>query len=114
MKNTYFVDEIVINIWVMIIYFNYGLCLVFSAELLEVVSKIIKPLYIINGLLASVKQIDVLLKVMMDGTSAAAAASVPDFDASIKQFKFFIDADRRAEAFVCLVPRRIEASLIKQ
>lgn len=38
--------------------------------------------------LASVKQIDVLLKVMMDGTSVA-AASVPDFDARIKQFKFF-------------------------
>jgi hypothetical protein len=77
--------------------------------------KSLSALYIINGLLASVKQIDVLLKVMMDGPSAAAAAaSVPDFDARIKQFKFFIDADRRAEAFVCLVPRRIEASLIKQ
>jgi len=75
--------------------------------------KSLSALYIINGLLASVKQIDVLLKVMMDGPSAA-AASVPDFDARIKQFKFCIDADRRAEAFVCLVPRRIEASLIKQ
>lgn len=65
--------------------------------------KSLSALDIINGLLASVKQIDVLLNVMMDGTSAAAAASVPDFDARIKQFKFFIDADRRAEAFVCLV-----------